>query len=781
MRSNTGMTIHNFTNTCQIGTSQISINSRLLSATLTLLQALLLVMGTSVIAGANEDKAVPTGRLIVKYHAPDVPGNIKGTDELFRRSDWRHERKLNFKRALSRHMELVSMDQDPVSGGQLFDDPATAMTLLNEQAHDLSQDPDIDHVSIEYRRYPLLVPNDPLYEGNLPPGDQSYLYEGAFSLQAPGAWDITTGSSSSVIAIVDTGVLPDHPELANRSVTGLGYDFISADGPRDFSSANDGDGRDDDPFDPGDPFFGSPSSWHGTSVASAAAGNSNDAQGIAGIDWNARLLHARALGIGGGTDADIIDAVRWSAGLSVTGVTDNPTPANVVNLSLGGATECTRAWQDVIDELAQLNVAVVLAAGNESSNALRSSPANCADIISVSSSTDTGSINNGFSNYGIKVAITTHGQDIVVASNSGLDGHNPDGNNYRLETGTSFSAALVSGAISLLHSINPDLSPSQVRAVLQESATPYASGTSCDFVYCGGGILNLASATAMLQNGNFDPENDPAKTLVTNQSVPLPLQESTDASLFGFRDTRYFSIDVPQAGLLQIESTGDNDIFGYLLDPQLGVIALDDDSGDFLNFRVASLVQPGTHTIAVERAVHRPTDGETPFTITAALSNDTPQPFTFSPENSATASSLVLSNTITIRDLIGDSILTVSNGFYSLNGGDLAATATTVGNGDSVQLAVQSSGQPNDTSIASVSVGAYSTDFIVTTEDNRNSVIASVDTDPDNSTGSSPDSSTGTSSGSSGGSSGGGVISPVETALFLILLLAGAMTRRQIR
>ena len=140
----------------------------------------------------------------------------------------------------------------------------------------------------------------------------------------------------------------------------------------------------------------------------------------------------------------------------------------------------------------------------------------------------------------------------------------------------------------------------------------------------------------------------------------------------------------------------------------------------------------------------------------------------------------MLSDTITIRDLIGDSILTVSNGFYSLNGGDLMTAATTVSNGDSVQLAVQSSGQPNDTALASVSVGAYSTDFIVTTEDNRNSVVASVDTDSgSSSTDSSSGSSTGDlSNGLFGGSSGGGAMSPVETMLFLALLLTGTRTRR---
>ena len=143
MRSTTGMTIHSFTNTLRAG-----ITSRFLSVTLVLLPALLLAIGSSIAAAATQDHAVPTGRLIVKYHAPDVPGNIKGGDKLFRRSHWRQERKLAFKRALSDYQELVSMDQDTISNERLFNDPSDTMALLNKQVHDLAQDAEIDYVSI---------------------------------------------------------------------------------------------------------------------------------------------------------------------------------------------------------------------------------------------------------------------------------------------------------------------------------------------------------------------------------------------------------------------------------------------------------------------------------------------------------------------------------------------------------------------------------------------------------------------------------------------------------
>lgn len=649
----------------------------------------------------------PTGRLIVKYHSAHKPWQSPRGSVRFTRVSLRAKHKLHLERSLSDVQELVSTQDNSVSSDNI--------DQLKTHARSFSAQPQVEYASVEYRRYTLLQPNDPLYQGAQNPGDQTYLYDGEYSLHAPGAWDITTGASSSVIAIVDTGILPNHPEIKNRSVEGLGYDFVSADNPQDYSSANDGDGRDPNPVDPGDPCNGSSSSWHGTSVASTAAGTSNNSEGLAGIDWNARLLHARALGICGGTDADIIDAIRWSAGLPVEGAPDNPNPANVVNLSLGGATECTKAWQDVIDELADQNIVFVMAAGNETLNALRSAPANCANVITVGSSTPGGGIDGGFSNYGLKVTISTAGRNIVVASNRGLNSMEADGNYYQTEKGTSFSAALVSGAISLMHSLNPNLGPNAVRALLNESATPYAAGTSCDQYYCGGGVLNIARALNFLQSGSYNPDRDMAAELLEGQATLIPLSQETSAALFGFKDIRYFSLFAPERGLLQVESSSTEDLYGYMLNDDLSVIALDDDSGDSTNFRVASLVNPGTYYIAVEREGHRLSDGELPFTLATSLSNDAPAPFSFTAIPAATANAVVESNTVTISGLLQPSVLTIADGFYSLNGGDLMNSPATIRNGDTLVIATQSHGNPNSTNTATVTVGTFSTLFSVTT------------------------------------------------------------------
>jgi len=191
----------------------------------------------------------------------------------------------------------------------------------------------------------------------------------------------------------------------------------------------------------------------------------------------------------------------------------------------------TRAWQDVIDDLAERNVVIVMAAGNENNNALRSAPANCANVITVGSSTPDGSVDALFSNYGLKVATATAGRNIISASNRGANVSDPDGSFYRAETGTSFSAALVSGAVSLMHSLDPSLGPSEVRALLHESATDFAAGSNCDLFYCGAGILDLSRAVTMLRDGNFNRDRNFELELIQNLSVPLSLEQSVEASL----------------------------------------------------------------------------------------------------------------------------------------------------------------------------------------------------------------------------------------------------------
>jgi serine protease len=658
------------------------------------------------------DNAIPTGRLIVTYKADEtsnaglgaLQGNRKSTDSLHR-SHWRAQQGLTFSRGLSGRTELL--------------DAGTAeQRALQQMALQLSHDPNVDKISVDYKRFPLVVPNDPLYQNNLSePGNQSYLYEGDFSLRAPGAWDITTGSQSAVIAIVDTGVLPEHPELEARSIAGLGYDFVSADQPGDYTSANDGDGRDANPLDPGDYCQSNPSSWHGTGVASVAAGNSNNGTGIAGIDWNARLLHARALGKCGGTDADIIDAIRWSAGLAVSGLPLNETPATVVNLSIGGPTECTPAWQNVIDELNELGIPFVIAAGNERTNALRSSPANCADVITVGSNTPGGDLDSGFSNYGLKVTIAAPGRNILMATNTGIQEVDSEGYDYQRETGSSFSAALVSGAISLMQSLNPNLSPAAIRSILQQSASEFSTDEDCGTYYCGAGILNLTRAMQFARDGGYNADLNTEDTVLTTQSSDMQLDTPVSGSLFGYRDIRYYKITTTETGLLTVTSDAEADLFGYLLDDQYSVLARDDDSHTALNFRLASRVPAGDYFVAVERSANRISDGESAYQLTASLSLDQPDAFSFAAVYNAPISAAITSETIRISGLTESAVVSVSGGYYSVNNGEFTADQGLVSNGDSLLVSLQSAAAAATESGLTLTVGAFATDFKVTTTD----------------------------------------------------------------
>lgn len=188
---------------------------------------------------------------------------------------------------------------------------------------------------------PLLVPNDPQYTNQ-------WHYKGTYGIDAPAAWDIITGSTDIVVAVIDTGIC-NHADLAGRYLPG--YDFVS-----DVLVANDGGGRDGDASDPGDwitaaedgsgYFAGcgaSDSSWHGTHVAGTIGAASNNNFGVAGINWVSKILPVRVLGKCGGNTSDIIDGMRWAAGLTVAGVPANPYPAKVLNMSLGGSGACDLA------------------------------------------------------------------------------------------------------------------------------------------------------------------------------------------------------------------------------------------------------------------------------------------------------------------------------------------------------------------------------------------------------------------------------------------------------
>jgi len=326
---------------------------------------------------------VPSDRLIVKWRAGSAAhahirqardGRISREmlDVFAKRAGVR----LSPHRAMSGDAQVVKLDG------------RRSIAELRAIAAKLAADPDVEYAVPDERRFPAATPNDGYFTGGL----QSNLTR----INVHRAWDVTTGAANLVIAVIDTGILP-HPDLAGRTLAG--QDFIS-----NTYSAGDGGGRDANAADPGDwvswadvtdpasPFdsaclyggvYDTFSSWHGTHIAGIIGAVANNSSGIAGINWNSKILPVRALGKCGGFDSDIIDGMRWAAGFSVPGVPNNPTPAKVLNMSLGGPGSCNAAWQSAIDQVSGLGKVIVVAAGNDGVDFTNTTPASCQGVITV--------------------------------------------------------------------------------------------------------------------------------------------------------------------------------------------------------------------------------------------------------------------------------------------------------------------------------------------------------------------------------------------------------------
>jgi len=443
----------------------------------------------------------------------------------------------------------------------------------------LRSDPGVKFADVDQIRYPHAVtPNDPLFPPTTGASGQWYMNtpsstvitlegnetEDLSATDAVSAWGITTGSSGIVIADVDTGVRFDHPDLLRAGLAGRllpGYDFVGQDyNPTTgaplgtFLIANDGDGWDPDPSDPGDwisttdtqnPLFASdtvePSSWHGTRVVGVFGAITNNDVGIAGMTWSAWILPVRALGKGGGYDSDIIAGIEWAAGLPVTNpdgpaVPNNPYPADIINLSLGGSGSCPSDYEDALQQVTQMGLLVVASAGNGGTpgeTAPLDAPANCASAVPGVM----GIV--GLRNVGTKVGYSSFGTGATLAAPAGncvqtsgdclrpidtttnLGTTTPGENSYTNETnpnlGTSFSAPIVSGIAALMRSVNNNLTPAQLVARMQSSATAFPPGAAgvptcpqndpntgecaCpnDGSQCGAGMVNALSAVKAAQ------------------------------------------------------------------------------------------------------------------------------------------------------------------------------------------------------------------------------------------------------------------------------------------
>lgn len=476
----------------------------------TLLLAGLMMLSATASAGVvapigiralNENaNSAPVNGLIVKLHSKSVVGAAKSSDHVVPLSQDQIQGlsgiagvQLTYVRPMSSGLHVVKL---PIN---------LSVTQAQGLADVMSADPMVEYAEVDARMYASLTPNDTFYANQW-----HYHASASHGMNLPGAWDITTGSAAITTAVIDTGILP-HIDLAGRTVSG--YDMITS-----ANTANDGGGRDADPTDPGDwitsaesTAVGGPyenctvsnSSWHGTHVAGTVGAASNNNQGVAGVDWSGKILPVRVLGKCGGVTSDIVDAMKWSAGIAVAGVPANANPADVLNLSLGGAGVCGATMQATIDQIVALGKVIVVAAGNSNTNVSGHQPANCNNVITVAAHGPT-SLITGYSNFGAGVDIMAPGGATPlnpggVASTLDLGTTTAlNDNQYVYYQGTSMAAPHVAGLAALMLSANGTLTPAQVTTVIQGTSRAFVPAQWCanNPNNCGAGIADAQAAVS---------------------------------------------------------------------------------------------------------------------------------------------------------------------------------------------------------------------------------------------------------------------------------------------
>jgi serine protease len=501
------------------------------------------------VPAATVSAAAPTARVIVKFRADSTLLRKQALSVAAQQSA--QAQALGSRIGIALAAGHAISDRSHVVSASGMSSPQLAARIAAES--------DVEYAVADERKHIVAAPNDPFYAAGPTVGPTSggpavgqwYLKPpppvgslaatwgttAPAAINAEQAWDITTGSASIVVADLDTGVRFDHPDLQANVIAG--YDMISADPSGLFTSAGDGDGRDSDASDPGDFVSASDaaalncsvasSSWHGTQTLGLIGATTDNGVGIASVGRGIRVMPVRVLGKCGGYDSDIQAGMLWAVGIDVPGVPHNTTPARVLNMSLGGVQTCSQAY---IDTIAQVNLAgavVVVAAGNSGGNAV-GSPANCPGAIGVAGLRHAGD-KVGYSDLGPQITIgapagncvnTAQGTaclyPIMTTTNTGTTTPvaGPAGaaytDSFNASLGTSFSAPLVSGTAALMLSVQPSLTPAQVKAKLQSSARPFpttggtagilacsSSSTSQDECYCttstcGAGMLDAHAA-----------------------------------------------------------------------------------------------------------------------------------------------------------------------------------------------------------------------------------------------------------------------------------------------
>jgi serine protease len=383
-----------------------------------------------------------------------------------------------------KQLRRLAVGADVVRTSQKLD-RVVAEALMRQ----LAADPNVEYVEVDRRLQIALTPNDTRYN------EQWQYFDATGGIRADQAWDSATGTGA-VVAVLDTGIT-NHSDLNSNVIAG--YDFIS-----DSATARDGNGRDSNPNDEGDwysagecgQFTGANSSWHGTHVSGTVAAITNNAKGVAGTAFNAKIEPVRVLGKCGGTISDIADAIVWASGGTVSGVPANANPAEAINLSLGGSGSCSSTMQSAINGAVSRGTTLAIAAGNSNADVSGFTPANCANVIAVGSTTQSGA-RSSFSNYGSGVDLAGPGSSILSTLNAGTTTQGAE--SYAVYSGTSMATPHVAGVIALVQSVaTTPKTPAEMETLLKNTARAFPSTPSQPI---GTGIVNAKAAVDAANGG----------------------------------------------------------------------------------------------------------------------------------------------------------------------------------------------------------------------------------------------------------------------------------------
>ena len=341
-------------------------------------------------------------------------------------------------------------------------------------------------------------------EASVVPNDPQFVSQwGLTRINCPDAWDTTTGAPAIVVAVIDTGVDLNHPELAPLLVPGQDLvDFPAGSIPKPgWVFEGDFTGVDATPQD---------ENGHGTHVAGTICCLSNNGAGVAGVAWNVRVMPVRVLAriretatgrvSGSGSAANIAAGIRWA--------TDHG--ARVINMSLGGYGDTTVEREAVAYAVAQ-GVVVVAAMGNENTAQL-SYPAAYPSVIAVAA-TDSADKRAGFSNFGPHIDVAAPGVGILSTYWD---------DTYATLNGTSMASPHVAGVAALVLSANPGMTADQVGNVIRSTARPLRDNPS-DPVPNDNYGHGLVQAAAAVQAA---APSVPSRQIVCQRTVQVTCQRS---------------------------------------------------------------------------------------------------------------------------------------------------------------------------------------------------------------------------------------------------------------